>query len=357
MPSSWFTITAAAENAPAEVAIRGYIGEWGVNDRDFIAQVEALGDVKELTVRINSRGGEVDHALAIFNFLRAHPARVTVRVDGVAMSSGSIIAMAGDEIIMPANTVMMIHNPWNYAAGTAKDLRKAADDLEAFEAALLETYVARTGKSADDIKALLDEDTYMTAAEAHEHGFCDTVEPVGKKTAAAQAFACALGIPAAVLAKIQQIESSADKGGDPVSGDPAADTGNDASDQLGEPAPADTLATQINAIAVAHGLGEHVAAWLLDDQIATADQARAAIAQAREIRDLCALAKQPALAAGLIRARASIAEARKQVCDALAEADEATHTSNHIPGNTGNPAAPTGAAVWNKIFPTRQTKE
>ncbi|KAI5912314.1 Clp protease ClpP [Azoarcus sp. PA01] len=350
MPKSWFTVAAATAEAPAEVAIRGYIGEWGVNDRDFIAQVEALGDVKELTVRINSRGGEVDHALAIFNFLRAHAARVTVRVDGVAMSSGSIIAMAGDEIIMPANTVMMIHNPWNYAAGTAKDLRKAADDLEAFEAALLETYVARTGKSADEIRALLDEDTYMTAAEALEHGFCDTVEAIGKKSAAAHAFACALGIPAAVLAKIQQIESTADEGGDPASGDPAAAAGN--------PDPAHvTLATQINTIAVAHGLGDHVAAWLLDDQIATADQARAAIEQAREIRDLCAFAKQPALAAGLIRSRKTLAESRQALCDALAEADEATHTSNHLPAHPGNAAAPGGAAVWNKIFPPRQTKE
>lgn len=350
MPKSWFTVAAATAEAPAEVAIRGYIGEWGVNDRDFIAQVEALGDVKALTVRINSRGGEVDHALGIFNFLRAHAARVTVRVDGVAMSSGSIIAMAGDEIIMPANTVMMIHNPWNYAAGTAKDLRKAADDLETFEAALLETYVARTGKSADEIRALLDEDTYMTAAEALEHGFCDTVEAIGKKSAAAQAFACALGIPAAVLAKIQQIESTADEGGDPASGDPAAAAGNP------DPARA-TLAAQINTIAVAHGLGDHVAAWLLDDQITTADQAHAAIDQAREIRDLCAFAKQPALAAGLIRSRATLAESRQAICDALAKADEATHTSNHLPANPGNAAAPGGAAVWNKIFPPSQTKE
>ncbi len=361
MPKTWFNVQ-AKQPGNAEVSIRGLIGEWGVTDRDLIAQVEALGDIENLTVRINSRGGEVDHAVGIFNFLRDHPAHVTTINEGVAMSSGSLILMAGDTIKVKANSITMIHNPWTFAAGNAKQLRAQADTLDKFEAALAAVYVARTGKSEEDIKAMLDgpdgDGIHMTAAEAKAQGFADEVEPIAGKNTSAMAMASALGIPADVLAKIQAAEGATtdEPGGD--GGDTAA-AGNDNPDggdkpqgqSKDEPQP-DALADQINAAAVAAGVGEFVGVFALDEKITTIEQAQAAIAQAREIHALCVVAKMPDKAAGLIRSKVSLAEARATLCSALAESDENSHTdstvpsSNSKPATTAQPAALKTADVW-----------
>lgn len=205
MAKKWFDVRAEAERKEVSVSIRGYIGEWGVSDSDLIREVEAAGDVEMINVTINSRGGEVDHGLAIYNFLRGHDALVNVRVDGIAASAASIIAMAGDQITMPANTLMMVHNPWTFAQGNAAELRKTADDLEQFEKSLLATYTARTGKGEDDIKALLDGETWLTAQEAVDLGFADTVESLAQP--AAVAMAKAMDIPAEVLAKVAELET------------------------------------------------------------------------------------------------------------------------------------------------------
>jgi len=342
---SWFNVKAADANAPGEVAgevsIRGFIGEWGVTDRDFIASVEALGDVDTINVRINSRGGEVDHAFSIFNYLKAHKATVNVRVDGVAMSSGSIIAMAGDHIEMPANTLMMVHNPWTFASGSAADLRKEADNLDAFESALRATYMARTGKTEDEIKALLDDETYMTAAEAVELGFADVVLPIGKQQAAAAvAYADALGIPPDVLAKIEAAEAAADAAAEAAEAE--ENTKEDDTDNATDApaAQAETLAAFVHAAARDFGLQDYAADIALDAAVQDTAAAHAALTVAKEIKDLCDVAQKPAMAAALIRRRVTLDEARTALINARASEDEATHTDSHLPGNGSTQAAP-----------------
>lgn len=354
---SWFNVKAAEGDAKAgEVSIRGYIGEWGVTDRDFIASVDALGDVEELHVRINSRGGEMDHALSMFNYLKTHKARIKVRVDGVAMSSGSIIAMAGDEIVMPANAIMMVHNPWTIAMGNAKQLRQEAENLDTWEAALVATYTARTGQSEDEIRALLDEDTYMTAAEAVQHGFADRVEAIGKResASAAVAYAAALGIPAEVLARVEAAERAAE---DELAGDPAdpAEGGHDAPPDetaaaLAAAVPA-SLVAGIQAAAEQLGLSDYAADIALDPAIQDAPSAIAALKDAREIVDLCALAKHPDMARALVRRRAGVAEARQALVAARAGEDEALHTDSALPSGAATqsrktPAAVSTAGIW-----------
>lgn len=344
MPSkNWFSVQAAAavsgNGQTAEVAIRGYIGEWGVTDSDFIAALEAFGAVEQINVSINSRGGEVDHALSIFNHLKNHPAQVVVRIDGVAMSAASIIAMAGDEIVMPSNTVMMVHNPWTWAAGDAKSLRKTAGDLEIFEFALRQTYVARTGKSEADIQALLDAETYMTAAEAVEQGFADRVEPLAKHSAAAAAvaYASALGIPEEVLARA---EAQAAAGAD---GNPGDDPDTEPS-HLAAALPA-SIASQIASAAELAGLGEYAACFALDASITDMPSALAALSDAREVMDLCAIAGKPEMAAALIRKRADLASARIELLAARADDDEAAHTDGTLPSHSSKPSHSASQAV------------
>jgi ATP-dependent Clp endopeptidase proteolytic subunit ClpP len=202
MPSRrpWYNLAPGTST----IAIRGDIGEWGITAADFIADLKSLGDADQITLSINSRGGEVEEALDIYDALKQHPAKITVRVTGLAASAASIIAMAGDQIIMPANTLMMVHNPWTIVAGDAADLRQAADNLDKATNSLIETYKARTGLDVESIKSLLNAETYMTAKEAVDLGFADVVEPL--KTKALAALADAMNIPAAVLAKIESVE-------------------------------------------------------------------------------------------------------------------------------------------------------
>lgn len=263
MSKKWFDVRAEAERKEVSVSIRGIIGEWGVSDRDFIREIEAAGDeIEMINVTINSRGGEADHGLSIYNYLRTHKALVSVRVDGIAASSASIIAMAADEIVMPANALMMVHNPWTFAMGNAKDLRKTADDLEQFEKALLSTYTARTGKTDQEVWDLVDGETWLTAQEAVDLGFADKVESLVQSSAVAMAKA--MDIPEAVLAKVRAVEEGTqnaqpDKKPEPT---PKAPESKAAAQPKKEPEQSQGEASQIVALCVERGFSANAAAWI-----------------------------------------------------------------------------------------------
>lgn len=143
--------------------------------RHFKDELAKHPDAKEITVYINSLGGSVMEGIAIYNQLRRHPAHITVRVDGFACSIASVIAMAGDTVIMPKNTVMMIHNAWTIAVGNPKELHKAADDLEIINQASRQAYLDKAGDKLTEerLTELLDAETYLTAAQCMELGLCD----------------------------------------------------------------------------------------------------------------------------------------------------------------------------------------
>ena len=144
--------------------------------RHFKDELAKHPNAKEITVYINSLGGSVMEGIAIYNQLKRHPAHVTVQIDGFACSIASVIAMAGDTVIMPKNTVMMIHNAWTIAVGNSKELHKAADDLEVINQASRQAYLEKAGGklSEDKLTELLDGETYLTAAQCMELGLIDS---------------------------------------------------------------------------------------------------------------------------------------------------------------------------------------
>ena len=144
-----------------------------VTPKNFKADLDALGDIDTLNIYINSPGGDVFAGQSIYSMLTRHKAKKTVYVDGLAASISSVIAMAGDVIKMPKNAMMMIHNAWTIAAGNKDDLRKIAEDMEKIDETIVGVYAAKTGKSEEDIKALMDAETWMGADEAVELGFAD----------------------------------------------------------------------------------------------------------------------------------------------------------------------------------------
>ena len=170
----WFKIT--AKGGVGEIHIFDIIDVFGANARSFVKDLKAIGDVSVLNVHINSPGGDVFEGNTIYNLLKNHKATVNVFVDGLAASIASVIAMAGDKIIMPKNSMMMIHDPAMFAFGTAEDMKKNADVLDKVKQTLVAAYQAKTGLNEAEIKTLMADETWFTADEAVAMKFADEVQ-------------------------------------------------------------------------------------------------------------------------------------------------------------------------------------
>ncbi|WP_409346754.1 head maturation protease, ClpP-related [Paenibacillus sp. MBLB4367] len=184
MKEKFWKFKAAADGKKNEgsLFIYGEIVSYQWDDSDTTAQsfkkdLDALGDIGTLHVYVNSPGGSVFEGVAIHNILKRHKAKINIYVDGLAASIASVIAMAGDTIHMPENSMMMVHNPWTMAWGNATDFRKAADDLDRIGASMSESYLSKAGDKMepDTLKNLLDNETWLSAKECFDYGFCDVV--------------------------------------------------------------------------------------------------------------------------------------------------------------------------------------
>ena len=165
----------------AEMLIYGDIGsgwvEDGVTASRVAADLKAVGKVSTLDVRINSYGGDVFEGLAIYRQIVNFDASVNVFVDGVAASAASIIAVAGNKIEIAQAGFLMIHDAWTFAAGNADELRATAERLDATSEAMASIYSARTKKSSTQCRDLMRVETWMTAQEAVDNGFADSIAP------------------------------------------------------------------------------------------------------------------------------------------------------------------------------------
>lgn len=139
-------------------------------------QLESLGNVSELTVYLNSDGGDLFAGQAIHSMLKRHKAHKTVYIDGLAASNASIVAMAGDKVVMPRNAMMMIHNPWTMAMGDARHFRDMADTLDHVRESMVAVYQDKTGIDRTRLLSMLNAETWMTAEEAYELGFATEID-------------------------------------------------------------------------------------------------------------------------------------------------------------------------------------
>jgi ATP-dependent Clp endopeptidase proteolytic subunit ClpP len=180
MKTNWYEIKNQAGSA-AEVFIFGDVvnsdwEKWDENDttaKDLINAMKGMGDY---TLRINSLGGSVPAGNAIYNAMRRHQGKITGVVEGMACSMASVILMACDRVVMPSNSMLMIHKPWGCMAGNADDLRDYADTLDKWETGLIAAYREKTGMDDKKIKQMMTDETWMTADEAVKLGFADEIE-------------------------------------------------------------------------------------------------------------------------------------------------------------------------------------
>jgi len=192
----WKFRNSAEDGKPPELILEGDISSttwWGdeVTPRQFTEELNALGNVPEIVVRINSGGGDVFAANAIYTRLKDNAAKITVKIDGWAASAATIVAMAGDVIEIPGNGVFMVHDPKMGAMGyfSAEEFTKAAEELKVIKQAIVNGYALKTKKDPEEIAAIMAAETWYDGKQAVDAGFCDrlmfedaqtTVENMGK---------------------------------------------------------------------------------------------------------------------------------------------------------------------------------
>ncbi|WP_219209210.1 head maturation protease, ClpP-related [Variovorax boronicumulans] len=194
----WHPEVRAAVEGEASISIYDSIGEsWdgqGFTSKRMSAALRSIG-ARDVVVNVNSPGGDFFEGVAIYNMLREHKAKVTIRVMGLAASAASVIAMAGDEILMGDGAFLMVHNAWAVAIGNRHDMADAAARLEPFDAAMAQVYASRSGLSVAEAAALMDKETWINSTQAVEDGFAtglieraditqDTKAQGGRKTLA-----------------------------------------------------------------------------------------------------------------------------------------------------------------------------
>jgi len=151
-------------------------GYWGISAGEVAGALSALpAGTTDINLRINSPGGEVFEAVAITNLLRDHPARITARVDGLAASAASFLAVAADELIMGANTELMIHDAWGLAIGNAEDMRSYAQLLDSTSDNIASMYDTKAGGGTEHWRDYMKAESWFSAEEAVELGLADSV--------------------------------------------------------------------------------------------------------------------------------------------------------------------------------------
>lgn len=153
--------------------IRGDLTSWNTSVYEFENLMKNVGENEDITLEVNSYGGDVFIGIDLCNTLRAHKGKVTAIITGIAASAASVLIMGADEVKAYSNSQIMLHNAWTIVAGNAQELRKAADDLDSIGESVLASYTNRL--DADQAKKLLDDETFLSARKAQELGLVDEI--------------------------------------------------------------------------------------------------------------------------------------------------------------------------------------
>ena len=182
MNKNWYNIKAEASSKSADVYIFDEIGTFGLTAQSFIEEIKSYKDTP-MSLHINCVGGDVFEGMAIYNVLKKRTARTTIYIEGIAASMGSVIALAGDEVIMAENSLFMIHNAWGGAMGEATEIRKTAALLDKISGEIADIYTKKTNLPYNRVKEMMDEETWLSADEAFNLGFIDSISDAIKVAA------------------------------------------------------------------------------------------------------------------------------------------------------------------------------
>jgi ATP-dependent Clp endopeptidase proteolytic subunit ClpP len=348
MTRRWYDFRAQAGGA--EIVIYDEIGAFGIPAKAFLDELKALGPVSELMVRINSPGGSVFDGVAIYNALKRHNAAITVWVDGIAASIASMIAMAGDEVVMPENAMLMLHDPSGLVMGTASDMRIMAEALDRMKAGMVAAYRNKSGRDDAEIEALMQAETWLSAQEAVALGLADRVEE-SVRMAAHFDLSRFRNAPPQLVAMTPNPSPQEDEMPDPekkrtsraapaahVEQGPAAQAESGpggATSSQSEPGTGRTDKVHSPDHQPAADPGAPTAAaqptaQVIDLNAVRADERKATLAYVSEVHELCALAGRGDLAASFIAKATPVSQVRRALLEARAAEDEATAIRSQV---------------------------
>ncbi len=340
---SWYTIRARASGT--EVLIYDEIGAYGVSAKGFLAELGALPDDAAIDLRLNSPGGSVFDAVAIFNALKRHTGEVTVWIDGIAASAASYVAMAGDTIIMPENAFLMIHDPSGLVMGTAEDMRSTAEALDKVKGSLIQGYAAKSGKPDADIAALMAAETWLDAKDALDLGLIDRIAEPVRLAATFDVTRLFRNAPQEVVGAAVETtmpSNSPDGGDDPDECEPgdgasgeveaAGEKTEGAASPVNTPA-ADTVTKTVTPPSQINEGAGAADAITGDRRVPAAITARAEVlSHARAVIDLCRLAGQPQMAGRFLEEDIGLEDVRARLLAVKAAATPDITAAHAQPG-------------------------
>ena len=307
----WYSLKASgeAETRSIEVYVYGEIGTWGITANQFVRDLAAMDDgVSSVVVAFNSIGGDLFDGLAIHNALSRLGERCTGRVDALAASAASVAVCGAHKVVIASNAMLMIHNPWTYAAGDAEDLRKVATALDQAMEAIIAAYKAKAPNIDEvELRRMVNAETWLTASEAVALGLADSVgEGVSVKACLGQGGALQRyqHAPQALLA---QLEEPPEPTPEPVEPRPE------------KPPVANSakLALLITQSCNTAGISNLIEALINTTKLADEATVNASISNAKAVRDLCVAARLPEFTQEFVAAGLTAEAVRGRLFDKL----------------------------------------
>ena len=311
----WYSLKASgeAETRSIEVYVYGEIGTWGITANQFVRDLAALDDgVSPIVVAFNSVGGDLFDGLAIHNALSRLGERCTGRVDALAASAASVAVCGAHRVVIASNAMLMIHNPWTYAAGDAEDLRKVATALDQAMEAIIVAYKSKAPDIDEvELRRMVNAETWLTASEAVALGLADEVgEGVSVKAClghggALQRYQHA---PQALLAQLDEPpEPAPEPTPDPIPPEPEKPPIVDSA----------KLALLITQSCTAAGISNLIESLISSTKLADEATVNAALTNAKAVRDLCVAARLPEFTQEFVAAGLSAEAVRGRLFDKL----------------------------------------
>lgn len=326
----WYHLLASgeAEQRTIEVFVYGEIGTWGVTANQFVQDLRAMDDgVSPVIAAFNSVGGDLFDGLAMHNALSRLGERCTGRVDALAASAASVAVCGAHRVVMSANSIMMIHNPWTYTAGDADDLRKVADVLDQTTEAIIAAYKSKSpGIDEVELRRLVDAETWLTANEAVALGLADEVgEGVKVKACLGQGAALQRyqNAPQDLLAQLDD-EPESPKPHDPPAEPPVNDSAK--------------LALLITQRCNQEGIGNLIEPLIQVTKLESEAVVNAALTRAKAVRDLCVAARLPEFTVEYVSAGLDTEAVRGRLFDKLVGSGKGFEIDNSLPLQDDLPA-------------------
>jgi ATP-dependent protease ClpP protease subunit len=323
---TWYAVHASGESTERviEVFVYGEIGAWGITANQFVQDLRAMDDgVSPVVAAFNSIGGDLFDGLAMHNALSRLGERCTGRIDALAASAASVAVCGAHRVVIAANAMLMIHNPYTYAGGDAEDFRRVADVLDQTLEAIIAAYKAKAPDIDDaELRRMVDAETWLTANEAVALGLADEVGD-GIKVKACLGQGAVLQrfqhAPAELVAQLDE----------PPEPDPELEP----VDPPQEPPVVDSakLALMITQRCTASGISNLIEPLLNSTQLESEEIVLAGLARAKAVNDLCVAARLPEFSAEYVAAGLDAAAVRARLFDKIVTSGKGFEIDNSLP--------------------------